>query len=332
MSIEKALVSIIIPIYNAESFLEQCIDSILQQTYNNFELLLINDGSTDKSKEICERYSQKDKRVNVYHKKNGGVSSARNLGLLKAQGKWVVFVDSDDWVDPNWLESYFPMNDSDIKFQGFIIENNNKKEVKKISISKTNKIETIYYLEVNNMFGWTWCKIFKNSIIQENQLTFNEEISYNEDLIFTLQFCKIANKVTTIDTSKYHYRINKNSVMHTIRLSATDIIKKRELIFSERKLILQDTNSSQYNDFAISQYQIEWFYILHSSYRNNTTSKGDVDICKNTIKKIYELKNISNLSLSTFEKIIYRIIRLNFSYKITNNILKYLYAGIKYIK
>ena len=99
------LISIIVPIYNSESTLKRCVDSILAQTYQNFELLLIDDGSKDCSGEICKEYAQKDSRVKVFHKENGGVSSARNLGLDNARGEWVTFVDSDDWIDVYSIEN-----------------------------------------------------------------------------------------------------------------------------------------------------------------------------------------------------------------------------------
>ena len=109
------LISIIVPVYNVDAYLKQCVDSILNQKYENFELLLIDDGSTDKSGEICDVYEQRDKRVRVFHKKNGGVSSARNVGLDNAQGDWIAFVDSDDIVTPDYLfDLYDSLKENDI--------------------------------------------------------------------------------------------------------------------------------------------------------------------------------------------------------------------------
>ena len=104
MESNKLTISVIVPVYNTELYLHRCIDSILSQTFTDFELLLINDGSTDRSGEICDEYAGKDKRVRVFHKENGGVSSARNIGLDEARGEWIAFVDSDDWVSPKLLE------------------------------------------------------------------------------------------------------------------------------------------------------------------------------------------------------------------------------------
>ena len=100
-------ISVIVPVYNTEKYLHRCVDSILAQTFTDFELLLIDDGSTDSSGAICDESAQKDSRVRVFHKENGGVSSARNLGLDKAKGKWVTFVDSDDWIKESFLNKLY---------------------------------------------------------------------------------------------------------------------------------------------------------------------------------------------------------------------------------
>ncbi|MCS2957907.1 glycosyltransferase [Bacteroides salyersiae] len=101
------LFSIIIPVYKVEQYLPECIDSIIKQTFTNFELLLIDDGSPDRSAEICDAYALKDNRIHVFHEKNGGVSFARNIGLDNAQGKWITFIDSDDWVEKDYLEKIY---------------------------------------------------------------------------------------------------------------------------------------------------------------------------------------------------------------------------------
>ena len=107
-------ISVIIPVYNTEKFLHRCIDSILTQTYTDFELLLIDDGSKDSSGSICDEYAEKDSRVRVFHKENGGVSSARNLGLDNAWGEWITFVDSDDYIEENFLKSFDGNLDADL--------------------------------------------------------------------------------------------------------------------------------------------------------------------------------------------------------------------------
>ena len=113
------MISIIVPVYNTEKYLDQCIQSILSQTYTDFELLLIDDGSTDSSGVICDRYAEQDSRVRVFHKPNGGVSSARNIGLDNTKGEWITFLDSDDWIAPSMLDEVYKtamVNDADMVF------------------------------------------------------------------------------------------------------------------------------------------------------------------------------------------------------------------------
>ena len=123
-------ISVIVPVFNAEKSLHRCVDSILTQKYTDFELLLINDGSTDSSGAICDRYAAKDSRVRVFHKENGGASSARNLGLDNARGEWITFCDSDDFVDKDWLKNYIDNSDGkcDLVVQTIIILNNGYNE------------------------------------------------------------------------------------------------------------------------------------------------------------------------------------------------------------
>ena len=113
-------ISIIIPVYNVEKYISECIESILKQTYNNFELLLINDGSTDTSGNICDKYAELDKRIRVFHKKNEGVGIARNLGIEHARGEWICFIDSDDWISSDYFETIMnDINIADLTFWGF---------------------------------------------------------------------------------------------------------------------------------------------------------------------------------------------------------------------
>ena len=115
-------ISIIVPVYNAEKTLNQCVDSIIHQSYKDWELFLIDDGSKDHSAAICDKYAQQDERIRVFHKSNGGVSSARNVGLDNAVGEWITFIDSDDWVENNYLENLYQNDENDIVASYFIAE------------------------------------------------------------------------------------------------------------------------------------------------------------------------------------------------------------------
>ena len=169
MSLE---VSIIVPVYNVEKYLSICIESILAQAYTNYELLLINDGSTDNSGKVCDEYALRDSRIRVFHKNNGGVSSARNLGLSKARGKWITFIDSDDSVSECFLNNLiqFESNDVDI----IITRTLNKEEI--MSSEYVNRLLR------KSVPVELWGKLIRRNIIQD-ALEIPREIYYGEDMI-----------------------------------------------------------------------------------------------------------------------------------------------------
>ncbi len=192
------LISVIVPIYNAEKYLNRCIDSILVQTYTNFELLLINDGSKDKSGEIIDKYAEKDNRIKVFHKENGGVSSARNKGMKNAFGEYITFIDADDYIISTFLEDFAIENNIDLHAQGVALVYNNRdlNHYYKYDISKICNIKQFYIESVdNNMISGPCSKLYKKHIIELNNITFDESISFGEDSLFIIDYishCKIA--------------------------------------------------------------------------------------------------------------------------------------------
>ena len=217
------LISIIVPVYNVDAYLKQCVDSILNQKYENFELLLIDDGSTDKSGEICDVYEQRDKRGRVFHKKNGGVSSARNVGLDNAQGDWIAFVDSDDIVTPNYLSGLYSdvKSDVDLVIQKYFVFKNYLKdesvpEVIKNAVvydkSDLQKLIVEHRLDKN---GYICSKLYKQEFIRNNNIRFQEEISFCEDYYFLFQYLDIiSGKVVCSPVANYLYRDRENSSVH----------------------------------------------------------------------------------------------------------------------
>lgn len=210
-------ISIIVPVYNVEKYLPKCIDSILKQTFTEFELLLIDDGSKDLSGRICDEYAKKDTRIKVFHKSNGGVSSARNIGIEEAQGKWILFVDSDDWVESNYLDVivkygedcdllYFAANwvysdGTSTSFHPKDASSNNIQDIQdEILLLKTNKQKHEY-------FGYTWNKLFKRRIITEYGIRFHSNVSYKEDDIFTTEYCRHISSLQVIKNAIYNYRV-----------------------------------------------------------------------------------------------------------------------------
>lgn len=192
-------VSIIVPVYKAQATLPRCIDSILSQSFKDWELLLIDDGSTDDSGEICDEYARHDNRIQVFHKQNGGVSSARNYGLDRAKGEWVTFIDSDDWIELNYLShdySKLSKNETDLilmPFKKFTrdTDKESEKKIKNIALEIPKKNFTFKdYFEVCSVVCG---KIFRRKAI--GNLRFNQDFKLGEDTLFFLQFLKQSERI-----------------------------------------------------------------------------------------------------------------------------------------
>lgn len=264
-------ISIIVPVYKAENYLSRCVDSLLAQTFQDFEILLVDDGSPDRSGKICDEYAKKDNRVRVFHKENGGVSSARNLGIEQGRGEWIIFCDSDDWVDVNWLEQYCEalLEDVDMVFQGYVREDNHKQvlHVWKDCLEKA-MLNIIYGLELRNLFGWTWIKIFRADIIKRYAIRFNVNISKNEDTIFTLEYCLHIHKIRVLSVAAYHYRNTPFSLVSK-HLPYEEVNLKNEEIFKLRmQLCARFPLDNKYRQWTIEDYKEQSVYALLSLYSN----------------------------------------------------------------
>lgn len=206
------MISVIIPVYNSELYLSQCIQSVLDQTFTDFELILVNDGSTDSSPSICDLYAQLDKRIKVIHIPNSGVSNARNVGIDNALGEWIVFIDSDDFVENNYLELFhLENNDSDIVIQGLEYYNNitgdffNPILLKNEHVTNDNLIKaTANYKLLEN--GYPVAKAFRKNLLKKNNIIFNTNISFHEDHIFVLNCYNVARSFELSDGTAYKYR------------------------------------------------------------------------------------------------------------------------------
>lgn len=205
-------VSVIVPIYNSEKTLGHCIDSILSQTFRDFELLLIDDGSTDSSTAICDEYAAKDNRVRVFHKGNGGVSSARNIGLDNAAGKWVTFCDSDDYVNDNWLSLFVRNCKNNVGMVVQTFEYSNKKDY---DYFEGNAVGFIEKFHDSNFIGYVWNKIFLLEIIRNHNVCYNESFTFLEDEVFVYEYLQYIDKVVFIPEVAYHYNIPDFSKKYT---------------------------------------------------------------------------------------------------------------------
>lgn len=201
-------ISIIVPVYNAEKYLHRCIDSILSQTFTDFELLLIDDGSTDSSGVICDDYLREDSRVQVFHKENAGVSSARNLGLDNAKGKWITFVDSDDYVSSNFCEILLDNKDEDLVICSFETFGNiiDKCKLKDSYYLKEQLSPTLNEFLLKVHLTMPWGKIFKKSILDLHNIKFPLNISSTEDTIFVYEYILYISSIKTKSDIVYYYQ------------------------------------------------------------------------------------------------------------------------------
>lgn len=221
-------VSVIVPVYNAEKYLAECVDSILAQTLRDIEVILVDDGSTDTSSSICDAYAEKDSRVQVIHKANGRAASARNAGLKIAQGEYIAFVDSDDWIAPDMYEKMlaagadvclcdyvrfqgekdFPFTQSNIR-EGFYDKEQIRKEVYPHLVM--DGIE--YPITISN-----WALLIRRKIIAENQLSYREDIHVSEDAPFGSEVLYCADTFSYLKGEcLYHYRITQGSASSTYK-------------------------------------------------------------------------------------------------------------------
>jgi len=216
MNSSKVSISIIIPIYNVEAYLQQCIDSILAQTYINLEVILINDGSTDKSGSICDEYAKKDDRVVVIHKSNEGIGSARNCGLDCAGGEFLVFVDSDDWLAPDmieYLQNSLQMHDADISccgfFSAYVNRNSAARLYNKTEVFYSSKKSLQSFIDRGIPDVAVWGKLYKKSIFKN--IRFPISRGYADTCVFA-DILSAANNIVVEPESKYYYRKRKSSI------------------------------------------------------------------------------------------------------------------------
>ncbi len=214
MNTETGKICIVLPVYNAESFLDKCIHSILRQTYKNWELILVDDGSKDASSKICDFFSEKYENIRTIHQENAGVSAARNRGIQEASGEFIVFVDSDDWVSDNMLElltSNQKKNDADFTMGNANIVGKNAQVIgcyasENLSLNQDEFWKHFGRLYSETLLNSPWAKLYRTDIIQKNNLQFDLSRSLGEDLLFNLNYYQYCSRFCFFPTPIYYYR------------------------------------------------------------------------------------------------------------------------------
>ncbi len=200
-------ISVIVPVYNAEKDLDRSINSVLTQTFTDFELILVDDGSKDSSAKICDDYAQKDSRVKVFHKENGGVSSARNFGIDRATGEYITFLDADDYFQPEFIDELLSFPDQPLIVGGFGRFGEKEDESKPEDTSIVNikaDLETMWNKSLRQFIFWyIWGKIYRTDIIKSNNLQFHEQMKYNEDNCFLMDYMSKIETFAFVSSAGY---------------------------------------------------------------------------------------------------------------------------------
>lgn len=284
------MISVIVPVYNVDKYLNACIDSILRQTFDDFELLLIDDGNSDSSPAICDEYASRDPRVKVFHKANGGVSDARNTGLDHARGEYVAFIDGDDWIQPDYLEKLHDRMQSgsfDLVTSGLVWwHSDNDQEVDSldnVSVLDIEKESDMIKLISQHHMTCTHSKLYKIDIIYKNRLKFDTALSYGEDRDFNVRYVRFVRTASTIDYAGYYYRRGVNDSLSVRKFNHSynvnfDYWNKLFLLFSER-------NFMSLSSRKLLSHRL--FYIMSDSIYG-IVEKNDLWESYSQIKKLYE--------------------------------------------
>lgn len=283
---EEAKISVIVPVYNSKEYVDKCITSILNQTYKNLEIILVDDGSSDNSLEVCKKFENIDNRIKCIHIKNNGVSTARNIGLDISTGEFIGFVDSDDIIEKDMYEKLY---DNIIKNKTDLVICNYKpnNDFKNISKIISNKLALEYLFYKDKYRGYVWNKLYKKSLISNQR--FDKDIHVCEDLLFNCKYILKCKKISIINEKLYNYIKNSNSVTNIYK----DNSKKETALKSYEKMInlLDDKYENIVN-------LLKTLYIKEYSYIRFLKNKKCLKSSNETAKKIYkELINSNNISV-----------------------------------
>lgn len=255
-------ISVIIPVYNAEKYLDRCINSLFQQTLKDIEIILVNDGSTDRSAELCEEYKKRNPCIHVSHLNNGGPARARNKGMELAEGEYIGFVDADDYVEPDMFEKLYYAGqkyNSDIVMCGYLIDNGT--EIRRLKFKYEEdylgneiiryKLLRRFYTGENQGLNSLCNKIFRKKFINDNQLKLDESLFRAEDFWFVFESLKWAEKFVFVNSDLYYYRQNETSIMHTVDLGQYErwVENKKRALKENDELKFEIDKQKFYGDF-----------------------------------------------------------------------------------
>lgn len=346
---KKNVVTIIIPVFNAEKYLENCLKSVINQTYKNIEIIIVDDGSTDNSFKIYNKYLNIEKRLKVINIENSGVSKARNIGLENSNGEWVTFIDADDWLERTYVEV---LVENIIKYDGDVIGCNCNRCMESGEIIKDDispaiiiredneleifKLDTIF-MEFDSRVNkynvgeirCVWGKLFKTSIINNNNIKFKEGMKLAEDALFCYEVFSYSKKVILLNRYLINYRVHSESANNRYRDDMKEVAIKS--IDEFRKVIGDDNLKKSSYKVAYNNLVAEFiYYSIFKYFYNDNYKKSSCERYKE-IKKFFKYKAFKDVSI--FSKNITVVRRyLLLALKVNNPIMINIFVNIKNIK
>lgn len=293
-------VSIVVPVYNLEKWIGRCLDSIAQQTFSNFEVLLIDDGSTDNSGAICDEYAKRDSRFHAYHKENGGLASANQYGLDRATGKYIINVDPDDWVEEEMLASLYSKaeeNNADMVICDFYMDYPQKQIYK---TQRPDSLEPGYIIDSlfsGKLHGSHWNKLIRTSCIWEGQVSFVEGANYCEDLLFNVNVLTHIKKVSYLHAAFYHYVQYASSLSYT-NPSNSKWLKNYEIYQKEADRLAVEMNKPWIRDYVHTNKLMGM--IRHRNIKNSEFKKELKRKDVRWVTKYMSLKNKALLNVAKY--------------------------------
>lgn len=296
------IVSILVPVYNVEAYLPECLDSLVGQTYPHLQIVLIDDGSSDGSWRVMQEYANRDERIEIYHQENQGVGATRNHLLEKIKGDYVLFVDSDDWVELDMVEFLLGKaseNNADVVTCGNVInEAPVAAQYSQKVLSRNEAIERfLYHIEFR---GSLWNKLVRTSLLHNCQ--FHCGISLGEDALFCWHFLQHANKVLFTDRQLYHYRMNEGSICHS-----TFGPKKLSAHYAWEQMCEETAQWwPQYLPIAQARHCIEDVLLLRDAVKSNYPVKSDMKLLQTTIAN--NCHQLFKLSITSFKMKVFAVV------------------------
>ena len=282
-------ISVIVPVFKTEKYLNRCIKSIVNQTYKNLEIILVDDGSTDNCPKICDDWSNKDDRIVVIHKKNGGVSSARNIGINHSNGKYISFVDSDDYIDQDMLSKL--VNCLKEKKSDISICNYYPNTFDFFELDKKIKIDVFYNMLFDKKYyrGYLWNKLYRSDIIKNNQLFFDDNICICEDLLFNCKYALHCCNASVVNEKLYYYNDDSDSALNSpLTEKYLTVLDAYDKIFE-----ISHNMNCDLNIVKISYFKV----ITDIIYRNHISKSNllieDINKKKNKLYKSINKKQLS---------------------------------------